>query len=725
LAHGVREVAAGMTAALVVCTFIGKANAEDQPESTLGNLPEIVVSAQKRDERIQDVPVPMSVVDTQALTESSQVLLRDYAATIPGLGVSPGITGVQTVVLRGITTGGFTTPTTGILVDDVPFGGPGVQSAAIPEIDPGDLARIEVLRGPQGTLYGADSMGGLVKFVTMNPSTSGYSGRFEAGTSWVQNGAEPGFNLRGAANVPLGSTFAVRMSGFQRHDAGYIDNVASNQSGINEAQASGGRLSALWQPSEIFSAKLNALYQRYKTTGSSYIVAGLGDLQNNYLPGVGGAERSTQAYSANLMLKLGTVEVTSVTGYNINDYDSSEDLTPFFGGLSEQFFNVTGAALEERDRSTTFSQELRLADSIGAFDWLAGAFYTYQYAPNHEFSNAIDATTGRNAGQGYDSFSKSRFAEYAGFADVTWNLTDRFKVQVGGRESKLKTAFAYVATGPYAPLLFGADPAVSTNPDEHSSVFNYLFTPSFKVTPDLMVYGRLASGYRQGGSNSPLPGLPPSDYSPDKTQTYEIGAKGDILSHVLTFDASIYYVDWKDIQLTLADPNTGFQYTANGGNAKSQGVELAMTYRPIAGLTLSGWFDYDDAVLKQDLPVTSTALGLKGDRLPFSSRYSGNLSVQDEFPIAGNLTGFVGGVVTYVGDRLGIFGATADRERYPSYTRTDLRAGVRIDSWTVNAYVNNVADSRGVLNGGLGFLIPNSFVYIQPRLIGVNLSKTF
>src|SRR5262249_5379211 len=144
----------------------------------------------------------------------------------------------------------------------------------LPDFDPGDLDRIEVLRGPQGTLYGANSMGGLVNFITVDPSTAGYSGRFQAGYSNVYNSSQLGFNLRGSANIPVNSALAVRVSAFDRQDPGYIDNPRLGQTGVNEAQAYGLRVAALWTPSEDISLRVSALYQDYKQNAANDVVTG-------------------------------------------------------------------------------------------------------------------------------------------------------------------------------------------------------------------------------------------------------------------------------------------------------------------------------------------------------------------------------------------------------------------------------------------------------------------
>ena len=167
------------------------------------------------------------------------------------------------------------------------------SGAQVPDIDPGDLDHIEVLRGPQGTLYGANSMGGLVKYVTVDPSTMAFSGRLEAGTSGASHGAEPGYSLRAAYNVPVTDSLAVRVSGYERQDPGYIDNPTYHLSGVNETKAYGARMSALWSPSEDFSLKLGAVYQRLQAGASTDVNAAVGSatLQQTFLPGSSVAER--------------------------------------------------------------------------------------------------------------------------------------------------------------------------------------------------------------------------------------------------------------------------------------------------------------------------------------------------------------------------------------------------------------------------------------------------
>jgi outer membrane receptor protein involved in Fe transport len=711
----------------------GAASVDTQAEAVsrqVGGLQEVLVTAQKRTERIQDVPVPVTAISADTLISNNQLLLRDMFSSFPSFSLGAlGAQGQQYLGIRGINTGDGN-PGVGITVDDAPYGSSTNQGGgeSVPDIDPNDLARVEVLRGPQGTLYGASSLGGVIKYVTTDPSTAGLSGRVQAGLSGVVNGSELGYNVRGAVNVPLSDTVAVRLSGYTRRDPGYIDNIFTGMDGVNEVKASGGRLSALWQPSETLSLKLSAMYQTAKSNGSADVDVGpgLSGLQQNYIAGVGGYDKSVQVYTATLRAKLGAVNLTSVTGYNVNAFQDSEDYTYIFGTYSQMQFGVPGTPAFDDNHANNFSQEIRLSSSIGkSFEWLLGGFYTHQSSQFSQTISASDPHTGVIAGEWVRTDFPSTYQEIAGFTNLTWHFTEHFDVQVGGRYSSFKQTDLTTQTGIYNEIFMGAPyTLVYPTASEKADAFTYLVTPRYVFSPDLMLYARLASGYRPGGPNFVFGDIP-AEYGPDKTQNYEIGFKGDFLGHALSIDASVYYIQWKNIQLSLIDEANFQGYIGNGSEAKSQGVELSVQSRPVTGMTLGGWVAFNDAVLTKDFPANSAAVGVTGDRLPYSSRWSGNLSVDQQFPLVGSFDGFVGATVSYVGDRLGPFQPTAQRQDFPSYTKTDLRAGIKDDHWTVNLFATNVADKRGVLSGGLGYVPPYAFIYIQPRTIGLSVSREF
>jgi iron complex outermembrane receptor protein len=476
--------------------------------------------------------------------------------------------------------------------------------------------------------------------------------------------------------------------------------------------------------------KVNALFQDNQTDGSNliYVLPGLGDLQQTALIGTGEFDRKFQAYGATLMAKLGPAEFTSVTGYSINTFVASNDRSASRGAVANLNFGVTGAFLADDNRTERFTQEIRvLVPAGGRLQWLLGAFYTDEDTRWHQNTYAANPATGAVAGPLLLNDFPTTYQEYAGFADLTVDVTDRFDVQFGGRTIRNKQTYSQTLVGVPQLVAGGqsAVPELSTKQD----AFTYLVTPRFRVSPDLMVYARLASGYRPGGLN---PGAAnfgfPNDFDSDKTNNYEIGVKGNLLERVLSFDASLFYVDWKDIQLSVLDPVTRFSFTTNASRAKSQGVELSIEARPADGLTISGWTAWNEAELSQDLPPGSAAIGVfgvSGDRLPYTSRFSANVSVDRRFSLTERLTGSVGAAATYVGDRKGAFTATSVRQDLPSYTQVDLHAALMLESWTANLFVNNVGDKRGALSGGLGTVYPFGFAYIQPRTVGLSVTKTF
>jgi len=714
-------------------------NAPTRPTRETPSLTEIIVTAEKRSERLQEVPVPVTVISGDSLVEINHVRIQDYALTVPGFSASGQNGFYQNLSIRGITTG-TANPTVGIMIDDAPFGSSSIDGGGlfVPDIDPSDLARVEVLRGPQGTLYGASSMGGLVKFVTIDPSTSETSGRLSVGTSSISNGSELGYNARGSVNVPLSETWAVRLSGFTREDPGFIDDPTLHRDGVNKTDAYGGRLSALWRPTDGLSLKLSALYQDVKIGGDNNVevASGIASYDQVEVPGAGQSDMQVQVYSATVTAKLGAADLTAISGYNVNSSLFSQDYSAIVGGL-QPFSSVSGARLDLDMRNAKFTQEIRLAMPLGQVaDWLLGAFYSHEHTRYDQNLYAEDATTGNIAGQWVLFSVPQTYTEYSGFTDFTFHLTERFDVQLGARESEIRQTSSESQIGaPYANLIGSPNPVLYPAVDSSVNAFTYLLTPRLKLSPDWMAYARLASGYRPGGPNV-TPGVPPQ-YQPDKTQNYEVGLKGDTWNHKIQFDGSLYYIDWKNIQLTLLDPQNYQGYTANASRAKSQGVELSLNVTPTTGLTIAGWVAWNTAVLKEGFTYSGMlyeAYGTAGDRLPFGSRFSGNLSVNEEFRITAQWKGTVGVSESYVGDQVGGFqdattvGIAPPRQHYPSYARTDLRAGLKYDSWRVNLFANNVTNRRAVIPlGGLDAspLPQNYFTVIQPRLIGININKTF
>ena len=696
-------------------------------------LPEVLVTAQKREERLQDVPVPVSVVSADSLSNTNQTRIQDFYSSIPGVSFNSGFFS-NTVTIRGISTvgnDGVSIPTVGIVIDDVPYGASqalGFLSA--PDLDPGDLERIEVLRGPQGTLYGASSVGGLIKYVTIDPSTDALSGHVQGGTEGVYNGIQPGYNIRGSLNVPITSTVAFRLSGFSRTDPGYVDNIETGQNAVNSEDVFGGRASVLWRPDDAISLKVSALTQETKLYGSPEVQLNVDDLQQSYLRGTGLVDTKVQLYTVNFSAKLAGGTLTSVSAYTTGTDARNNDLSAL-NGLTAQFVpGSSGTALVNTFGTKKFSQEIRFDMPItSSVDWLAGLFYTREANAHSNYFNGVDAQTGETVGNEWDNYDPRTFKEYAGFTDLTWRITDEFDVQAGGRYSENKQTHMEVISGSLAPTLLGVPISVDplTLSQDHS--LTYLLTPEYKLSADTMVYSRISSGYQVGGANNACPVLQtinaPCTYGPSTVDNYEIGFKSSTPSQLLSIDASLYYIDWRNIQIDITDAAVNASYFVNAGAAKSEGAEVSASSSPLTGLRLSAWVTFDDAVLTKAFPAQASAVGLEGDRLPHSSRFSGNLSVDQEISLRNTLSTFVGGSISYIGNRAQDFRPSASEPQplFPGYAKLDIHLGLRGNSWQASLYGNNLTDRRGLLsfdpeNG-------NGYIIIQPRTVGVSLSQSF
>jgi len=232
-------------------------------------------------------------------------------------------------------------------------------------------------------------------------------------------------------------------------------------------------------------------------------------------------------------------------------------------------------------------------------DWLVGEFYTHEAKPNfYEADDANDVATGAYVGNLDTFYFPQAFSEYAVFGDATFHATDHFDVQIGGREAWSRQTYQEIATGPDIYSLFHVpSPYIQPRQQANSNAFTFLVVPEYKFSPDLMVYARVASGYQVGGPNFSTSQGQPASYRPDTTRNYEIGIKGAVDDHLLSFDASLYYIDWRDIQLTVILPSVS--YVTNGGRAKSEGVEFSGEAHPVRGLRISASGSYCDAVLQQ------------------------------------------------------------------------------------------------------------------------------
>ncbi|MDT9600196.1 TonB-dependent receptor [Sphingosinicella rhizophila] len=684
---------------------------------------DIVVTAQKREERLKDVPAAVTAVTADTFQEINATKIEDYVARIPGLTVSQvgGAQAATQLTIRGISTGPGGNPTVGIYIDGSPFGASnGTGAYTIPDIDPQDLARVEVLRGPQGTLYGAGSLGGLFKYVTADPDPSRFFGRLQVDASTVDGGGE-GYGIRGAINVPLAENAAMRVSGFYRLDPGYVDNVLLDEKNVNELENYGFRAALGWDLGENWKVRLAALYQHYDGQAaivdynSFTMVPAFGDLKQERAFGAADTAQNVGAYSLQIEGDLGFATLTSASAYNHQKMLFNLDYTTVLGPL----FPIPDLGLKVHNPASLdkYSQEIRLTSpSTNRLSWQIGGFYTHEKFETLARIETFDKFTGVPITGLPDIGSadgSTKFEEIAGFGNITYRFSDQFDVTAGLRYSSNKQHNVTAYTG----LLFGnkTDDARSSD-----NSLTFLVNPRLRLNENLMVYGRIASGFRPGGPNY-VPGL--SAYEPDKVTDYEIGLKADVLDRKMSIELSAYWIDWKNIQIQRV--NTLGSFIDNGPSAVSKGLEASVSWRPVRGLDLYANAAYNDAHLTEDMPVGS-AIGFDGDRLPLSARFTAAAGFNYQMPLSGEWNATLGGDFRHVGDRLGAF-PNPGQPRFvlPSYEIVDLRVGVSDDRWSLTVFAKNLTDARGRsadVNLGVGL---TSVSIIQPRTFGVSGAVKF
>lgn len=697
-------------------------------------LEEVIVTANKRSERLADVPMSAVVLSGPQLTESQANTLQDIVNRVPGLQLVSDSPVDNQLIIRGISIGvGAINSSVATYVDEMPYTseGPFANSSNLaPNLDTYDLARVEVLRGPQGTVYGANALGGLLKYVTNAPDPTQYSASFLTGVSSVEHGGV-GYEEHAMVNLPFSDTLALRLVGNDNRFPGYIDDPSRDQTEINSVDRYGGRASLLWQADSSLSVRLSAQYQYLKAndTGDVDVYPGtlrplFGDLtQEKVIAQPQSVEN--ELYNATINWNLGFASLTSSTSYTETKPNLIEDFTWVYGSyVSSLLGGNYGDALTVSEPVHSFTQEVRLAwRKDDKWDWMIGGYFTDEGAHEIEATPPIDLSTGKIL---YDLQSSlgvyditSTYREFAGFGDVNYRITPAFEVGLGGRYSSEKQSYQQINNG----LITGTDD-FTTHSDQ--SAFTYSTDAKYKFYPEAMVYLRVASGFVPGGPNDAVPGSPlPETFHSSSTINYEVGIKGAAMDGRLNYDFDVFDVEWKDIQLTAAI--NGLYAVTNGGAARSRGVEGAVSYVPIHGLSLSANAAYTDARLTQDTPASVN--GTAGDRLPESPFFSGTLSASYEHPLSSAIVGFGGVDWHYTGDGLSEFAVGAPRQTLPSYSMVDLRAGVRVKAYELTLYVKNASDSRGISEVSAETAVNGANAYsasvVTPRTVGLTLAGKY
>ena len=748
-----------LAAAWLAATPAGAQNAAQdvaQSAGTTSDHTEVVITALKRETTLQSTPLSVSAVSGEALRRAD---IQDIAQMhgIPGLSFVDNGPAFTRIVIRGIQTVGE--PAVGLYYDETPVtgvvGSTNDAGGSMPALKLFDVNRVEVLRGPQGTLYGSGAMGGALKVLFNKPAPT-YAAAIDASVSQTAHGGS-GNLVQGMINVPIiRDKLAVRVVAFDQTSAGYIDNTALNIKNVNETKAKGGRLLVRLTPFENLTIDAGAFYQEtqgdrpiwnvdsgpYKATNQVRLPSD--DLMSMYDLTVKWVDHGlTWVGTASASHRKDYSSLADASYYFQSDLNNPAACAKFRGGICSletlAAFNayVQGYVHDlifAAQKANTSTAELRVSsDDWHGLTWTAGAFYSDRQGRDDNNGLGVDPATSlpyvpwvRQTNRLIDD----QLTQSAVFAEASYKLTSRLTLTAGTRFVDYER---HVGGATVVPLdLVGAKLTPYATASSKENKWLSKVNLAYAYSDSVLVYAQAAQGFRPGGANQVL-GLPAAltAYRSDSLWNYETGVKSRSFSNRLTVDADVYRIDWKDMQVTGQNLALGpFSFIANAGAARINGAEVESNLR-LGALRLSANVGYSDARLSEDQTNTNImANGHRGDRIPYIPKVSGSLGGDYDHNLGQGWRGYADVNAVFVGESFSEFSpSNVYYRRLPAYTSVNLRIGAQSDrrGWGVAAFVDNLFDRVGIVsesanNISAGHTLVTS---IAPRTVGVNVRKSF
>lgn len=734
----------------------------------------IIVTAQRREQNILEVPLAITAIGQDVIEAAGINRMADFYRRVPSVAVIDQGAARKNVIIRGIQTSTSTeSSVTDVYLDDQRI------TSAIATGDPRtfDMQRIEILRGPQGTLFGGGSLAGTLRYITNRANVSEFQTNVAASVSNTDS-ADVNYSFDGMVNFPLiEDILGLRLVAYHAEDSGYLTNNLLGFDEVAEIETSGFRLGFRLTPTDRLTFDFKYFWQ---------------DLEQNGFPeargpNVGALDQSSATLTEELLTsELELFELTwdynfdfgtftSSTGYLQFDFIRRNDVSlPLIRDFFEDDSLTSSEALamappelrlfiNDDNDNYTFSQEFRLASSIDEgdkFAWLLGAYYE----DGEEAVNVGDflfpgggalVGTANFMGEPADFFFRENFVNHleqtAFFGELTYFFTDKLQATVGYRRSEFESWFEAIA-------LIGDEPDDNGNVlvdilvvDPFKETFDtYKFNMSYSLNDNAMLFFQSADGFRLGFGSEVPPPLQPGcetfilDFlidnglggflvdgrlpgtTSDTLWVYELGAKGTYSQGKGTYSLGVFYGDWDDILIDVdveditGKCNTGF--SANAASATSKGVEAEFSYAFTDEFTLSGAGSWVDATLDEDEPFLGA---VSNERLPGSPDLQLSVSGDYIWPLSNNKTGFVRVDAQYVGEILGSFEFGDPRTESGNYGLLNLRGGIQSDRFTWTLFVDNATNNEAeVFSNGLN----NEFrrtIILRPRTIGLEVRTRF
>lgn len=736
---------------------------------TAAQLEEIVVTAQKRAENLQDVPVSVTALGSERLDQLQVSDINDYIKFLPNVTINTSAPGFAKIYMRGIASGengnhSGPLPSVGLYLDEQP-----VTTITGPlDVHVYDIDRVEVLAGPQGTLYGASSQAGTIRIITKKPNSAKFEAGYDLEVNKISHG-DVGYGAEGFVNQPLGERAAIRLVGWALHDAGFIDNeqatltyptgpvtinnAALAENDYNEVDVYGARAALRIDLNETWSVTPTLNAQRTEADGNFSYDPGRGYLDvARFRP-----ERSDDKWfqaAATIEGAVSNLDVVYAGAYMKRWLDTESDYSDYaffydtLYGYGAYWTDDAGRPnditqyIQGKDYFTKQSHEFRVASPAeNRFRVTAGLFYQRQ-THNIQQRYKIDNLNAGTEVSGYpDTIWLTKQLrvdrDYAAFADAGFDLTEKLTINAGIRFFKAKNGlegfFGYGAgyssrTGEaacFGPPIVRGSPCTNLDRVTKDTGETYRINAQYDIDEDRMVYLTYSTGYRPGGVNR-RGGDP---YEPDYLKNLEFGWKTTWLENRLRWNGAAFHGKWDDYQFSFLGQN-GLTIIANGGKAKIRGLETDINWLPVDGLTLTGAASYIDAELDEDYrnSPTGPVLAPKGQSLPVTPKFKFNINARYEWAMAG-YDAHVQGSVVYSGSAFPDLRA-ADRAvvgKTPSYTVFDFTTGLTNGSWRVEAFAKNLFDEKYQVDRGVACTVC-SRVFVdpgRPRTVGLRFGQTF
>jgi outer membrane receptor protein involved in Fe transport len=770
---GPQALSAAVSAVLSMAA--GEGAAQEAPDTPVIGLGEVIVTATKRAERLQDVSESISAFDSSDIAMRGLDKIDDVAKYIPGLSLAQREPGGTTIVFRGVASSGIqfgAVSSSALYLDEQPI----TQSGR--SVDPRfiDIERVEALRGPQGTLYGASSQSGTLRVITNKPDPSDFDAWAEAQVSQVEDG-DTGYDVSAMMNLPLSDRLALRLVGFAAEDAGYIDRVLSDSQGgtfdnanvvaedVNSIETVGARAALRLDISDNVDLTMGLIYQDLSADGHSDLTPGAGDLNQVRF------EEETledEWYQAALTLNasMGFADLTIAASYFDRDFFYEADATDYEFNFNQSGYVVydfggdpRGFANNDEDTEIT-TLEVRLQsnnDAESRWSWLGGVFYSkeeghtefgsfvrdYADTPAFEyfayleynFYNGVLAPTDQWWLGVYDT----ELEQKAVFGEVSFDVTENFTITAGGRWFEYDRTFDLVQEAPLGFSGFSrTDAQTRTKDDDVVGKLNL----SYRIDDDRMVYFTWSEGFRNGGANPLRPNsiLPP-EFSSDTLTNWELGAKTEWLDNRLRFNVAAYHMSWDDFAVQIEDPQPAvFQLGyVNLPTAEIDGVEAELTFIVNDAWQIDATLGYNDGQISEATILTLededgnvfTRPVEEGARLPLTPEWSGALGFEwrgrgqlmNAQPFARLDLAYVGEVITNLEGFESVVGQ-AGVNTQDAYETSDFRIGLEGERWTASLFVDNVWDERAVTFRSNRWAEPRVSI-VRPRTYGLQMRYNF